>query len=58
MIYGALASIILSGFIIYDTDNLIRRYTYDQYLWAATALYWDVINILLSVLALLFGSQS
>lgn len=58
MIYGALASIIFSGFIIYDTDNLIKRYTYDQYIWAAVALYLDVINLFLSLLTLLRASNS
>lgn len=58
MIYGALASIIFSGFIIYDTDNLIKRYTYDQYIWAAVALYLDVFNLFLSLLTLLRASNS
>lgn len=39
MIYGGLAAIIFAGFIVYDTDNLIKRYTYDEYIWAAVALY-------------------
>ncbi|KAK4492511.1 hypothetical protein RD792_003322 [Penstemon davidsonii] len=53
MIYGGVASIIFCGYIIYDTDNLIKRYTYDQYIWAAVALYLDVINLFLSLLNLL-----
>ncbi|KAG8389306.1 hypothetical protein BUALT_Bualt02G0215700 [Buddleja alternifolia] len=52
MIYGALASIIFCGYIVYDTDNLIKRYTYDEYIWAAVALYLDVINLFLSLLTL------
>ncbi|KAJ7006180.1 protein LIFEGUARD 2 [Populus alba x Populus x berolinensis] len=35
MIYGCLASIIFCGYIIYDTDNLIKRYSYDEYIWAS-----------------------
>lgn len=50
MIYGCLASIIFCGYIIYDTDNLIKRYSYDEYIWAAVALYLDVINLFLSLL--------
>ncbi|KAE8660668.1 BI1-like protein [Hibiscus syriacus] len=53
MIYGALASIVFCGFIIYDTDNLIKRYTYDEYIWAAISLYLDVLNLFLSLLSLL-----
>lgn len=52
MIYGVLASIIFSGYIIYDTNNLIKRYTYDQYIWASVALYLDVINLFLSLLTI------
>ncbi|XP_059625185.1 protein LIFEGUARD 2-like [Cornus florida] len=49
-IYGCLASIIFCGYIIYDTDNLIKRYSYDEYIWAAVALYLDIINLFLSLL--------
>ncbi|RZS02464.1 hypothetical protein BHM03_00032524 [Ensete ventricosum] len=53
MIYGGLGALIFSGYIIYDTDNLIKRFTYDQYVWAAVSLYLDVINLFLSLLTLL-----
>ncbi|KAF8401746.1 hypothetical protein HHK36_012692 [Tetracentron sinense] len=52
MIFGCLASIIFSAFIIYDTDNLIKRYSYDEYVWAAVALYLDVINLFLALLTI------
>lgn len=52
MVYGGLASLIFCGYIIYDTDNLIKRYTYDEYVWAAVALYLDIINLFLSLLTL------
>nr|CAD1841695.1 unnamed protein product [Ananas comosus var. bracteatus] len=58
MIYGGLAAILFSGYIIYDTDNLIKRYTYDEYIWAAVALYLDVINLFLSLLTLLRAADS
>nr|KYP46064.1 BI1-like protein [Cajanus cajan] len=50
MIYGCLASIIFCGYIIYDTDNLIKRFSYDEYIWASVSLYLDVINLFLSLL--------
>ncbi|TKY62418.1 BI protein [Spatholobus suberectus] len=50
MIYGGLASIIFCGYIIYDTDNLIKRFSYDEYIWASVCLYLDVINLFLSLL--------
>ncbi|GAB4841641.1 Protein LIFEGUARD 2 [Ancistrocladus abbreviatus] len=58
MIYGCLASIIFCGYLIYDTDNLIKRYSYDEYIWAAVALYLDVINLFLSLLTLFRAAES
>ncbi|OIT28180.1 PREDICTED: BI1-like protein [Nicotiana attenuata] len=58
MIYGCLASILFCGYIVYDTDNLIKRYTYDEYIWAAVALYLDVINLFLSILTIFRASES
>ncbi|KAH9314434.1 hypothetical protein KI387_023061 [Taxus chinensis] len=55
MIYGVLASIIFSGYIVFDTDNLIKRYSYDEYIWATVALYLDIINLFLSLLTLFRG---
>ncbi|CAN8247996.1 unnamed protein product [Cochlearia groenlandica] len=52
MIYGCLASILFCGYIVYDTDNLIKRYTYDEYIWAAVSLYLDIINLFLSLLSI------
>lgn len=52
MIIGGISALIFSGYIIYDTDNLIKRYNYDQYVWASVALYLDIINLFLSLLTL------
>ncbi|KAI3678886.1 hypothetical protein L6452_38190 [Arctium lappa] len=53
MIYGCVSAIIFCGYIVYDTDNLIKRYTYDDYIWAAISLYLDIINLFLSLLTIL-----
>ncbi|KAJ7972754.1 Bi1-like protein [Quillaja saponaria] len=50
MIYGCLAAIIFCGYIVFDTDNLIKRYSYDEYIWAAVSLYLDIVNLFLSLL--------
>lgn len=50
MIFGCLGSILFCGYIIYDTDNLIKRYAYDEYIWAAVSLYLDIINLFFSLL--------
>ncbi|XP_057474990.1 protein LIFEGUARD 2-like [Actinidia eriantha] len=52
VIYGVLASIIFCGYIIYDTDNLIKRHTYDEYIWASVSLYLDIINLFLALLTI------
>ncbi|CAN6308960.1 unnamed protein product [Urochloa humidicola] len=53
MVYGCIAALIFSGFIIYDTDNLIKRFSYDEYVIAAIELYLDIINLFLAILSLL-----
>ncbi|XP_020094683.1 pentatricopeptide repeat-containing protein At3g22690-like [Ananas comosus] len=52
-----LAALIFCGYIIYDTDNLIKSYTYDEYVWAAVALYLNIINLFLSLLTLFRASD-
>ncbi|XP_057517556.1 protein LIFEGUARD 2-like [Amaranthus tricolor] len=58
MIYGCIASIIFCGYIVYDTDNLIKRHTYDEYIWAAVSLYLDIINLFLSLLTVFRAADS
>lgn len=45
MIFGGLASLVFAAFIVYDTDNLIKRCNYDEYIWAAVSLYLDIVNL-------------
>ncbi|CAN8280340.1 unnamed protein product [Cochlearia groenlandica] len=58
MIYGCVASIIFCGYIVYDTDNLIKRHSYDEYIIASVSLYLDIINLFLSLLTLLRAADS
>ncbi|XP_066332911.1 protein LIFEGUARD 2-like [Miscanthus floridulus] len=55
MVYGCIAALVFSGFIIYDTDNLIKRYSYDEYVAAAIELYLDIINLFQAILAVIEG---
>jgi protein lifeguard len=48
---------IFSGCIIYDTDNLIKRHSYDEYVVAAISLYLDVINIFMYIVTCLTSSD-
>ncbi|GAU23404.1 hypothetical protein TSUD_334520 [Trifolium subterraneum] len=49
MIYGCLGAIIFCAYIVYDTNNLIKKYSYDEFIWASVSLYLDVINLFLSL---------
>ncbi|CAI9118385.1 OLC1v1019950C1 [Oldenlandia corymbosa var. corymbosa] len=53
LIAGCAAALVFSAFIIYDTDEVIKRFDYDEYLLAATSLYTDIINIFLAFLSIL-----
>ncbi|XP_030456697.1 protein LIFEGUARD 4-like [Syzygium oleosum] len=55
MIHGCLGAIVFAAYIVYDTGNLIKRLSYDEYIWAAVALYLDVLNLFLSFINI-FGS--
>ncbi|TVU41787.1 hypothetical protein EJB05_15335 [Eragrostis curvula] len=57
-VYGCVAALVFSGFIIYDTDNLIKRHSYDEYVTAAISLYLDIINIFMSIVTCLSSSDS
>ncbi|XP_042521236.1 BI1-like protein isoform X2 [Macadamia integrifolia] len=52
---GALGAMVFSGYIIYHTDNLIKRSTYEQYILASALLYWDIVYLSLSILRVLKG---
>jgi len=52
-VYAGLGALIMCGFIVYDTCDLIKRYSYDEYIWAAIAIYGDIVNLFLYILTLL-----
>lgn len=52
-IYSCVAAVVFSAFIVYDTDNLIKRYTYDEYVTASISLYLDIINLFSALLDLI-----
>lgn len=52
-VFSAFGAIIFSGYIIYDTENLIKRFTYDEYIWASVHLYLDILNLFLTILQML-----
>ncbi|XP_074561468.1 protein LIFEGUARD 2-like [Curcuma longa] len=58
MIYGGLSAIVYAGYILYETDNLIKRYTYDEYILAAVSLYLDILNLFLSLISMLSAADN
>lgn len=50
---SAAALILFSGFVLYDTSNIIRRYPTNEYVQGALSLYLDAFNIFLSLLNIL-----
>lgn len=57
-IYSAIGALIFCGYLVYDTDNLIKRFTYDEYIWASVILYLDILNLFLTILRLLRSSEN
>jgi len=44
---------IFSMYIVYDTNELIQRYSVDEYVWASVGLYLDIINLFIRMLEIL-----
>jgi FtsH-binding integral membrane protein len=56
MLHFAMSGIgvfLFSGFILYDTSNIMRHYSTEDYIPATLALYLDILNLFTSLLSLL-----
>ncbi|HKC63054.1 MAG TPA: Bax inhibitor-1 family protein, partial [Pyrinomonadaceae bacterium] len=51
------ALLLFSGFVLYDTSNIIRRYPTNEYVAGALSLYLDAFNIFLALLRILNGGR-
>lgn len=47
------ALLLFSGFVLYDTSNIIRRYPTNEYIAGAMDLYLDAFNIFLALIRIL-----
>jgi modulator of FtsH protease len=54
---AAATLLLFSGFVLYDTSNIIRRYPTNEYVAGALSLYLDAFNIFLALLRLLNSSR-
>jgi protein lifeguard len=57
LIYGGLAALVFSGYILVDTQLVLRKHHVEEEIAAAISLYLDVINLFLAILRIL-NSQS
>lgn len=57
LIWGGLAALIFSGYILVDTQMVLRKHHVEEEIAAAISLYLDVINLFLAILRIL-NSQS
>ncbi len=53
LLYSLGGVLIFSGFVLYDTSNILNRHTINEPITAAIALYLDFINLFLFILRLL-----
>ncbi|KAL2136558.1 hypothetical protein VTI74DRAFT_3103 [Chaetomium olivicolor] len=53
LIYGLLAALIFSGYVLVDTQLVLRRHHIEEEIAAAISLYLDVINLFLAILRIL-----
>ena len=58
LIYGGLGALIFSGYILVDTQLVMRHYHVEEEIAAAISLYLDIINLFLSILRILNSQQS
>ncbi|HET9533584.1 MAG TPA: Bax inhibitor-1/YccA family protein [Blastocatellia bacterium] len=50
---AAAALLLFSGYVLYDTSNIIRRYPTNEYIAGAMDLYLDAFNIFLALIRIL-----
>jgi len=52
-VYGAAAALIFSGYILVDTQLVMRHYHVEEEIAASISLYLDVLNLFLAILRIL-----
>ena len=57
LIYGGITALIFSGYILVDTQLIMRKHHVEEEIAAAISLYLDIINLFLAILRIL-NSQS
>lgn len=53
LVYGGVSALIFSGYVLVDTQLIMRHYHIEEEIAAAISLYLDIINLFLSILRIL-----
>ncbi|KIW04536.1 uncharacterized protein PV09_04290 [Verruconis gallopava] len=56
--YGVIAALIFSGYILVDTQLVMRHYHVEEEIAASISLYLDIINLFLAILRILNSQQN
>lgn len=56
--YSGIAALIFSGYILVDTQLVMRHYHVEEEIAAAISLYLDIINLFLAILRILNSQQN
>lgn len=58
LIYGGIAALLFSAYILVDTQLILRRHHVEEEIAAAISLYLDIINLFLAILRILNSQQN
>ncbi|ODQ81244.1 hypothetical protein BABINDRAFT_7058 [Babjeviella inositovora NRRL Y-12698] len=58
IIYSGIAALIFCAYILYDTQQIMKRYHPEEEVAATISLYLDIINLFLHILQILGATQS
>ncbi|KAK2972303.1 hypothetical protein RJ640_014361 [Escallonia rubra] len=53
VISSGFGAAVFSGYIVYDTQRLIKTFPDDEYVWASTSLYLNLLNLFLEIMRIL-----
>lgn len=56
--YSGIAALIFSGYILVDTQLILKHYHVEEEIAAAISLYLDIINLFLAILRILNNQQN
>lgn len=58
LVYGLVMALVFSGYILVDTQLVMRHYHLEEEIAAAISLYLDIINLFLSILRILNSQRN